>query len=482
MKFSNLAFTAALVWAGTAHAALPWRPVISPPGGRLAHLLATVPAPAGGNGVAYARQLLAVLRAHGYPAEHLTILEKSHEVFVAPAVFPSGATSGQGWISGYLPPAGTPVTRQALTRASRFLAPAALARNEHLNIRLPQSGPAQISAVPSGAPAFGGGLLMISSGPRYAGSDVATAYGWAHVDGTDINASLTRGLPGLTPKQASGGHYVGESLDIDHPTPWGTLTASLSHAHYLTGGPTLPLMIKGTVTQFEAGWRYPVAAGATLYAGVLHVHQIEELGVVGWASHQDTTALHATATWSHQFGEVRVGVHGALLHGLAGEGGASTGPVSLLGLYSNNFTIERGRASLTAPAGPGLISIRFGGQRGPAGTPAALQAYIGGPGRGDSLFTGAYAAPSGAWSSATYTLDDILPASWRGTLQPYLSASDGTVWPAIGKPQTIASIGFGVTGRLSHRLSYRAGLAHTLTAPAGADMRNRFVFLINASF
>lgn len=463
---------------GVASAASIWTAKTMPPCGPVARLLTTVPAPTGGNGVEYAKNLLSTLRANGYPAEHLTVDERNHVVYVSTAVFPAE----HGWLASYLPPPGTPFNTKRMQRLSLFLAPALEAHNKHLSIHLPQMGAASVEANPAASPAYSGGFLMSSSGPRYAGSDVATVYGWAHVDGTNINASITRGISNLTPKQSRGGAYLGEAISLDHPTPYGTFSTYLEHSHYLTGGPTRPLHIKGTITQFESGWRYPITQNASVYAGVLHIHQIETIGIVGFTSHQDTTAVDLKGNWSRHFGNLTVALRGALTKGISGTAGASRGPIYFLGPYSNNFLVERIHLAAAAPAGPGNLLFEAGAQHGPYNTPAALQAYIGGEGRGNSLFSGTYAGPSGYWGELKYTIENILPSSYPVTAHPYASASTGFIWPVVGKNIQITSVTFGFSGRAGRHLTYNLGLSHTIKAPSLSKEDNRFVFLVNAKF
>jgi len=96
---------------------------------------------------------------------------------------------------------------------------------------------------------------------------------------------------------------------------------------------------------------------------------------------------------------------------------------------------------------------------------------ISAPGPWQLIFTGAYAGPSGYWYSASLSKAAPISLKRHGRLSlavtPFLAISGGTVFPAAGKPDQIASIGGGVRFSMGDHVSGLIGYSRTIVHPAG---------------
>jgi hypothetical protein len=466
---------------------LPYRPtpphndwrIIMEPGDPA--LLASISHDAvGTDGISIAHRLITALHANGFPTVQAVVDQKKSTILLR--VAPVFAKSGP--FSGFLP-GGKTVTPGRIKSALPLLSAAAIAHHEHVN--LGYDGPVMTAtASPMPGRTWHVGTIFSSYGPRYAGSDVLSGYGYAHIDGFDISGSVTRGLPGLTPKQSRGGAYLGEAIEIKRPTPAGIFGFSFSHAHYLTGGPIQPLHLSGDVTQIKLGDRYPIMDGQVwLRGGFLWSGDTEKLGALDWWTRQRDASIYLGATGSYVYRKVDISWRATILHGIAGSDTAGPGQPNLMGRWSSSYAVERGRIEAGRTFNVVRLTGIFGFQHGSPGTPQVEQAYIGGENRGSSFFTGSFEAPSGYWWSAK--IEKAVPVRFTVhnvpfRVTPYLGVNGGTVMPVTGPADSVAAFSIGAAFKVGRHISGQIGWSHTLAEPRGTGQHNMLGFEIVTGF
>ena len=330
------------------------------------------------------------------------------------------------------------------------------------------------------------GTIFSSFGPRYAGSDVLSGYGYAHISGFDLSGSVTRGLPGMTVKQSRGGGYLGESIEIRRPTPEGIFGLSFSHANYLVGGPLQPLSLSGDVTQVRLGDRYPLLDGrAWLRGGLVWSGETEHLGAFGWQTRQRDTSAYLGASGSYVYRQIGISWRATLIHGVAGSDEAGSGQPNLMGRWSSSYTVERGRIEADRKLDAVRLSTIFGFQHGSSGTPQVEQTYIGGEHRGSSFFTGSFSAPSGFWWSAQIAKSAPFRFAVEGipaSLTPFLGVNGGAVMPDIGPTDNVAAFNIGATFKIGQHVNGMVGWSHTIAEPRGSAQHDMLNFEVVTGF
>jgi hemolysin activation/secretion protein len=463
-----------------AQAAQAWHVMLTPANPALLHKLAAHAS--GKSGVAIAQSLVDAAHRSGFRYVHATVDPATSAI--ALQIFPTFATHGP--MTGYLP-AGKLVTKARLDDALPLLSAAAVAEHVHVDLGVnPETMTMAPALTATPGRAYGGGLVLSSYGPRYAGSDVMSGYGYAHADGWNISGSVTRGLPGLTPKQSAGGGYLGESVRLSRPTPDGVFALAISHAHYRTGGILRPLDLTGNITQLQAGWKYPVLAGHVwVRGGLAYASDSETLGVLGWTTTQKNFSAYAGLAGHDVWHHALINARATVWHGLAGSDTTSAGSPNLMGTWSAGYAVERIRVSAHRQFGPVMLHGVFGAQHGSAGTPAVMQSYIGGEHRGSSFFTGSFSGPSGYWWSASASAAKPITAKIRGVkfaVVPYAGLNGGSVMPVFGPNVRVSSVAAGVKFNLGGHVSGLAGYSHTISAPSGVKQSSLFNFELVSRF
>ncbi len=450
--------------------------------GMPAPLLTTVSQDVGGltgNGQALARSIVATLRAEGYAGAHATLYPVEHQIVVT-----LGPTGRKGKYAAYLP-SGVPST-SSLNTALPLAEAAAEADNQNLHIKIGQN---TINAygTPSNSALGFGGVTLTSYGSRFAGSDTASAFGYGHYDGFDVSGSVTAGLPSWTPKQAMGGNYLSENLDLSMPSQYGIFSWKTTHTHFLAGGQAAPLDLYGNIWQTAIQDKYPLSPNLWVRGGLAYSLDKNTLGALDWSTDQSNTSVYGGVTSRGVIPAIggQYHIRASVWQGVGGHQ-YGKGP-SVMGNMSSTYTVGRIRVGLRKlvkiDSFPIYTHAILGVQYGSTGTPQLEQAYIGGQHRGSSFYTGAYAGNSGLWYdvNARTKYYQVPKTDGLFKVSPYASFNGGEV-QQDGITTHVAATGVGLNMKLTRHMYAQVGYNWTLQKPAGSNQSGLLGFDIVGTY
>lgn len=343
--------------------------------------------------------------------------------------------------------------------------------------------PVAAGVIPSEKP-YTYGFIGTSYGPRYSGSDVASAFvqgGFDHMIGS---LTYSEGLAFLTPTDSKGGYYHGVSGSLTRPFSWGELVAGGHYAVYKEGGKSLPLDITGTDAQVYAGYERPFSWGKP-GLHLMYGKQTSLIGVADISGEQHYTAVQAVFSGNYRPSlglkdRAYLNVDTRLTQGLsAGYSGYALGR-----LIQRDFGVATLDLVMNQSIGSWMIGMAGGGQIQHGVEPDQLDFYLGGVNRGSGYFTGAASSLSGAYGGArlyvpTYhTTIHNTPVA----LRPFVGYNQSVGEPAIGNSLRAASAELGTQLKIGKNLSGEVGYAWITDHDGAHDSHGRVIFNIVASF
>jgi hypothetical protein len=330
---------------------------------------------------------------------------------------------------------------------------------------------------------YGGGAMLSSFGPRYAGSDVASEFGYARGDGYVGSIAFTQGLPTWTPTQSFGGYYYGVSGTLTHPTPYGIFGIKDQSGIYREGGSASSLGITGFQELFGLTYAYPFTKHWEATGALLYGDQTESLAVANLHSTQDFVASEAGLRGSIGTG-YRNGVINLRSDAYMGMGGNTSG--YLLGQpSSNSWQMARVRGSVFQPLPFGLaVQAKAGGQYGTNNTPQQEYFILGGAWHGDSYYTGQAVAPDGMYGGMRLYAPDMHFAAYNHhfNARPYIGVNGADGKPIVGPELVAASADLGAKFSITQHITGNVGYAQSIDNQGPHTPAGRLFFQVVGNY
>lgn len=377
-------------------------------------------------------------------------------------------------------------TIKGLTHHSVLLAAAAESYGGTPSIQVgqPENGQTPVHMGIKGAGfKYGGGAMLSSFGPRYAGSDVVSEFGYARGDGYVGSIALTQGLPTWTPKQSFGGYYYGISGTLTHPTPYGIFGLKDQSGFYKEGGTARSMNITGFQELFGLTYAYPFRKHWEATGALLYGDQTESLAVANLHSSQDFVAvesgLKGNVDTGYRDGDIKL--KGDVFTGI---GGHTSG--YLLGYpSSNSWQMGKVSVGLFQPLPLGLaVQAKSGGQYGTSNLPQQEYFILGGPWHGDSYYTGQAVAPEGMYAGLRFYAPNLHYRLYKHNFdaRPYIGVNGAVGKPLIGPELEAASADIGAKFSITHHITGNLGYAQSIDNQGPHNPSGRLFFQVVGNY
>jgi hypothetical protein len=323
------------------------------------------------------------------------------------------------------------------------------------------------SSTPLAKPIYGGGTSFSTFGPRFSSGDVVSQYGYANIDGYNLTGSITKGLPGLN-KDSLGGNYLGETFGISHPTEEGILLLNISNSFSKIGGPDRGFDIKGNESQAVLDDKYYLNQSTFIHGGIGVETYTSKLGILGWKTNEQNSYADIGIDHKGEFESHNITYEfkSDITQGLVGSQNSFGNP-SLLPKAGGNFTTITSELNAEKKLNKTFVlKGTVGGQLGTGSTPVIQQMYIGGPGRGSAVQTGAFSGASGAYGEAKITTVPLpikVPfINQKINIEPYVGFNGGMVTQLTGPMKNNVSAEIGLQSQISKSLTADFGVSQSV--------------------
>jgi hemolysin activation/secretion protein len=299
---------------------------------------------------------------------------------------------------------GKPLSQDEFDAKLRVAQQAARFNNDKLEVRLgnPEGSemPLAISASPSSDRRYGGALNFSTYGQRYSGRDVITASGYVNMGSdTQLGVTASKGLSDLR-DESKGGSYESLTVEANHATRLGVLTARLNDTRYKSGGALLPYDIHGHSTRIDLELDHPISARSSVLFGLGAASSTTEIRQAGLEGRQ--SFAYGMVGYRYQNGPATFNAR--LYQGMGGSESFNKAPLG--GEFDPHFTALAVDGRYVWDLGSGWdFALSGAAQIGSRGTPAPMQFYGGGLDRGRAFNTGNVSGHSGYSVAGTVSKD-----------------------------------------------------------------------------